>query len=93
MRKLILSCCVLVLTACGSRIDGTYADQMGLAKYTFKSNGKVIVETFGIATELLYEVDGDQLKINGAQGNLLLTLKNDDTINGPMGMVLKKTAK
>ena len=93
MKKLVLACCVLLLTACGSKLDGTYADQMGMSKYTFKSNGKVVVDTFGFASELLYEVDGDKLKIDGPQGNMLLTIKDDGTINGPMGIVLKKSPK
>lgn len=93
MKKLILVCCVLLLAACGSKLDGAYADEMGISKYTFKSNGKVVVETFGFASELLYEVAGDKLKINGPQGNLLLTINDDGTISGPMGIVLKKATK
>ncbi len=66
---------------------------MGVSKYTFKSNGKVIVDTVGFASELSYEVDDKNVKISGPQGNLIMTIKDDKSIEGPLGLLLTKKPK
>ncbi|MCI0505262.1 MAG: hypothetical protein L0Z73_04055 [Gammaproteobacteria bacterium] len=84
---------MLALSACGSGLDGTYADQSGITKYKFESGGKVYVSMMGVETELKYEVDGDKVKIaapgdNGA--NQIYTLQGDGSLSGPMGLTLTK---
>jgi major membrane immunogen (membrane-anchored lipoprotein) len=93
MRKFFVICVCLLLTACGSSIDGTYSDEMGMTSYNFKDGSKVYISVMGNETELEYEVDDDKVKINGPDGNIILTLNEDGTLQGPMGMKLsKKTA-
>ena len=90
MNKLAAVLLALLLTACGSGMDGIYTDRMGMITYTFKPDGKVIMEVFGAATELSYELDGETLKISSPQGNQIMTVKDKESILGPMGMVLER---
>ena len=90
MKKFRIVCFPLLLTACGSGMDGTYSDQLGMTTYSFKPDGKVVLEVLGTATELSYELDGEKLKIVSPQGNLIMTVKDKDSIVGPMGMVLAR---
>lgn len=90
MKKFCIVCFALLLTACGSGMDGTYSDQLGMTTYSFKPDGKVVLEVLGTATELSYELDGEKLKIVSPQGNLIMTVKDKDSIVGPMGMVLAR---
>lgn len=85
----ILSAC-LFLTACGSPVDGTYSDEMGMTSYTFKDDDKVYVSLMGNETELEYEVDDGKVKITGPEGNMVFTLNEDGSLQGPMGMKLSK---
>ncbi len=92
----ILVIAVLLLSGCGSKIDGTYTDSSRTVTYTFKSNGTVLMSTMGTEVELKYEVDGDKIKIQTApQGSasLVLTLLDDGSIQGPMGIKLTKEKK
>jgi hypothetical protein len=90
MNKLCTLCFALLLTACGSGLNGTYSDQLGMTTYSFKPDGKVVLEVLGTATELSYELDGEKLKIVSPQGNFIMTVKDKDSIVGPMGMVLAR---
>ena len=90
MNKLAAIFLVLLLSACSSGLDGTYSDKMGMVSYTFEPKGKVVIEIFGIATEVAYELDGEKLKISTPQGNQIMTVKDKKTIIGPMGMTLEK---
>lgn len=83
-----ISC--LFLSACGSGVEGTYSDEQGIIEYTFKSDGKVHFSTMGVETELTYKVDGDKVKIISPLGNQILTLVDDGSLKGPMGIKLIK---
>jgi hypothetical protein len=72
------------------KLDGTYADTLGVTEYQFKPGGKVFMSTMGTEIELTYEVDGDKVKLISPQGTLVLTLLKDGSIQGPMGMTLTK---
>ena len=82
----------LLIAACGgSKLDGTYTDEMGLTNYRFTSGGKVYMSVMGIETELNYEVDGNKVKIGAPQGgNLIFTLLADGALSGPMGIRFAK---
>jgi hypothetical protein len=82
----------LLIAACGgSKLDGTYTDEMGLTTYRFTSGGKVYMSVMGIETELNYKVDGDKVKIGAPQGgNLIFTLLADGALSGPMGIRFAK---
>lgn len=82
LKKLILLSAVLLLAACGSKLNGTYADPSGSIAYTFSSNGKVIQSMLGAEIEMNYEVDGNKLKLGGADGvSMVLTLVDDNSIS------------
>jgi hypothetical protein len=61
-----------------------------MLQYDFKSDGKVYMSTLGIQTAAEYEIDDDKVIIKGRKGNLVLDLKADGTLSGPLGMVLSK---
>lgn len=88
MKMFILLFAVLFLSACGSKLDGTYADRY--SKLTFKSNGKVIQSAMGMEVESNYEVEGSKVKLITTQGTLLLTILEDGSIQNPMGGKLTK---
>lgn len=92
MKKLLFTTVLaMLLTACGKSLDGTYVDGSGMMEYKFESNGKVYAGAMGMETELEYEIDGEKLKIYAPDGeNQILTLNEDGTIGGPMGITLKK---
>lgn len=71
MKTLLILTLILLLSACGSKnegthtsgqIDGTYtsADK---GTYTFTPDGKVSTVVFGKVKETNYEVVGDQIKV------------------------------
>lgn len=90
MKKLLLLCAALLLSACGSGLDGTYADKDGMVSYTFNSGGKMTQSAMGMEVEMKYEIDGKKVKLITPQGNLILTLLDDGSIQGPMGVKLLK---
>ena len=92
MKKLLLIPVLalsVLLAACGAKIDGTYADDMGVTTYTFKS-GKVIVSALGMGTEMDYKVEDNKVKITSPQGTMVMDILADGSIQGPLGIKLKK---
>jgi hypothetical protein len=81
-----------VLAACGAKLDGTYADEMGVSSYTFKS-GKVVVSALGMGTEMDYKVEDNKVKIVSPQGTMVMNILADGSIEGPMGIKLVKQAE
>lgn len=91
MKRIAIIAMALLLAACGQSLDGTYTDAMGMMKYTFQPDGKLYMGALGIKTELEYELEGDKIKVILADGsNQVMTLAEDGTIMGPLGMVLSK---
>lgn len=93
MKKYFVIALAVLLSACGSGLDGTYTDETGIASYTFKSGGKVTMATMGIETEMEYKVEDGKVKIGSPQGTLVMTILEDGAISGPMGMKLTKQEK
>jgi outer membrane lipopolysaccharide assembly protein LptE/RlpB len=93
MKHLLTLAVLFVLAACGAKLDGTYTDQMGAASYTFTSDGKVISEAMGMKFEQKYELDGNKIKIVMPTGAMVMTLNEDGSIDGLMGMKLTKKKK
>lgn len=90
MKKTIIALFCLFLAACGSKLSGTYTDALGITSYKFEPGGKVYVSAMGIETEWKYEVDGKKVKIEGAQGNIVLTMMDDGSLQGPLDIKLTK---
>jgi len=80
----------LLLAACGGGLKGTFEDEMGLTRLTFRGGGKAVQSTpmTGGEVPLRYEVDGNQIRlIHGEAGMaMVLTRIDDDTLSGPMGI-------
>lgn len=89
MKKLLLLSLLALLAACGAKIDGTYSDDMGVTSYNFHS-GKVTISALGIGSETDYKIEGDQIKINTPQGLIVLDILQDGSLQGPLGIKLKK---
>lgn len=89
MKKLALLTIVLLLSACGSKIDGNYVDNQGVGHYTF-SNGKFTVSAMGVKGESTYKVDGNQVAIQDPAGVRTLTILDDGSLEGPDGLKLTK---
>lgn len=90
MKKWLLVALVTLLAACGPRISGTYTDPMGLTSFTFKSGDKVAMTTMGIETELNYTVDDSKVKIGSEKGAMVLTILEDGSLKGPVGIKFTK---
>lgn len=93
MKKGWVIAVVLLLSACSQGLSGTYADSMGLATYTFASDGKVTVTVMGNSQETSYVRDKDSVKVQvpGQEGATLdFTVDADGALHGPMGVQLKK---
>lgn len=85
---------LFLMQSCSSGIEGTYASGSGMGNYSFRfqKNGKVYVSAMGVESEAKYEKDGDKIKIMNDQtgGNMILTMTDDNIIQGPMGTALHK---
>lgn len=92
MKKYFIVAIAFLLSACGSGLDGTYKDQMGVTSYTFKS-GKVIVSAMGIGSEMDYKVEDGKVKITSPEGTMVMNILEDGSIEGPMGVKLTKQEK
>lgn len=103
-RVVLFALSLLLLAACGSKVDGTYSFEAEgeQISYKFEPGGKVywsIKERGGQVEggEFKYEVNGDKVKIIGPQGQVnFLTLREDGSLEleapPPVGiLVLKKT--
>ncbi|HNP62804.1 MAG TPA: hypothetical protein PKH39_02660 [Woeseiaceae bacterium] len=78
---------VLVLSACGDRVTGTFADTAGVTRYAFAGNGAVKITVLGTEVDAEYRLDGDRILVSSAQGTVVLT-RRDDRLYGPMGLEL-----
>ncbi|WP_180682985.1 hypothetical protein [Tepidicella baoligensis] len=78
------------LVACSSGLEGSYEDPMGVTRYTFQSNGKVLIRLMGTEVEMTYEKDGDKIKVGTPEGRVVMTLLDDGSIQGPMGVKLTR---
>jgi len=77
------------LSGCGSGLSGEYADERGIMRYDFKSDGKVYISALGIEAAGEYEVDDNKVIVRGPNGNMVFTM-GEDVLQGPRGMVLRK---
>ncbi|MFZ3036942.1 MAG: hypothetical protein WA112_06665 [Rugosibacter sp.] len=93
MKKICTIIFVILLSACGSGLNGTYTDASGIVSYTFKSGGKVTMATMGLETEMEYRVEDGKVKIGSPQGALVMPILEDGSIQGPMGIKFTKQKK
>ena len=94
MKKLLLTLllpALALLAACGAKIDGTYADEMGVTSFTFKS-GKVVMSAMGMSEEADYKVEDNKIKIKTPKGEVEMNILADGSLPGPLNMKLVKRA-
>jgi hypothetical protein len=77
----------LLLTACGSGMNGTWEGGMGSIKF---ESGKAYATLLGSTLEMKYSTDGDKIVLHSPEGNLVLTRNADGSIDTPWG-TMKKT--
>jgi hypothetical protein len=85
----------MLLSACGKsdKLDGVYTNSNGQNTVEFRDN-KAFVTMVGMASDgIAYEVKGDQITIHvgGIAVDLVLTRNSDGTLQGPFGVMRKKT--
>ena len=72
MLALLICTIVLSLTACATKLSGTYTNEEGLVKqsFTFKEDNKVEVSAFGIDVEGEYLIEDNKITITYSLLNL-----------------------
>jgi len=90
VRKICVLTMLFLLSACGSKLNGEYADKTGAVSYTFKSGDKVLMSAIGIETEGRYEVDGNKVKVENNGQNIIFTINDDGSLQSPFGKLKKK---
>jgi len=92
-KTLIAAACTLILTACGSGVEGAYSDKDGAMTWTFDGDGYVTMSTkFGGADNSAtyeYKVDGDKIKLSMGGATQILPINDDGSIT-VMGTKLTK---
>lgn len=60
---LLIVSLVILLTACGGKLKGTYTSQKGIAQTFIFDGDNVTMSAFGINATGTYKIDGDQIVI------------------------------
>ncbi len=83
MKRIAALGLVLILTACGGGLEGSYELVKGMEGplLTFKPNGKAI---YMGAVEMDYEMDGKDVKLHTEKGVLILKAGEDGTLLFPV---------
>ena len=78
-----------LLGACGEKFTGVYANMDGSTRYEFLADGKVHVSVLTAHVTGEFEVTRDRVLVTSPQGVLLL-VRQDDRLVGPMGLELSR---
>ena len=89
--KLVFSAATVGLlcavNGCGGGFNGTYADEAGVTRYEFRSDGRTQIDVLGTTVFGEYRLDGKRVFVTSPQGTVVLT-RNEDRLLGPMGLEL-----
>jgi hypothetical protein len=88
LRTLIFASVLVIATACGGGIDGTYADPTGMMKLEFRSGGEVRQSMMGTTVAGTYETDGEEVIVDVSGQRMVFRREDDRLING--GVVLTR---
>lgn len=86
----------MTATACsadGGKLDGLYVNSNGQNSVEFR-DGKAFITMVGMASDATpYDVKGTTITVHagGIAGDLVLTRNSDGTLEGPFGIMRKKT--
>lgn len=89
-RAALVCLSVAMLSACGKGLSGTYGKK-GEVTMAFHSNGKVELDILGPTQEATYVVEDGKVKVNGAQGTMVLRIDDKGCLEG--GAMLGKLCK
>ena len=86
LRASALLACGLLLAGCGDGYEGdTYADSEGAVTVEFKDENRAYVRLGGLGErEVGYKVDDDRVVLESPDGNIVLTRKDDGSLDGGM---------
>lgn len=93
---LFLSANLAAVSSCGaeSKLDGLYVNSTGQNTVEFKDGKAFINIGGGLASDATpYEVKGNTITVHagGIAGDLVLTRNSDGTLQGPFGIMRKKS--
>lgn len=90
MKSILLLTVVMLLSACGQRVEGTYAN--GMLSYTFWDTGKVNMSDFlGVVNvDYSYKIEGKNIKVTTPETTQVFVLLEDGSLQTPTGVILKK---
>lgn len=77
----------LLLTACGSGMNGTWEGGMGSIKF---ESGKAYATLMQVTREMDYRTDGDKIILRSPEGDLVLTRDADGSLDTPWGKMKKR---
>lgn len=87
--QIVFATLLLAGSGCGERLDASYSDASGITRYVFSADGSVVVRMAGSTHRARYRQHGDQVRISGSRGDVVL-IRRSDRLTGPMGLVLDK---
>lgn len=91
----LLLCALVALPGCGrsDSLDGLYANSTGQLTVEFKEDKAYVTLGPTASDPLPYEVKGNTITIHagGMMDDLVLTKSSDGTLQGPFGIMRKKT--
>lgn len=93
MKKLLIVALAALLAACSQGLDGTYSDQVGMARYTFTPDGNVAVTVLGSTRQTTYTRQEDTLQVAMPEVGappLEFSIEEDGALLGPLGVRLEK---
>jgi len=84
---------ILAVSACGSKIQGTYSDANGAFTLELRSGGEASFTFAGETQACTYKVDGNRIALNCKGDKTLLTIHDDGSLTGPPGTFMPALRK
>jgi len=74
-----------VVSGCGDRMHGTFADDDGIGSLDFQNDGRVYITMLDMTVVGEYEIDGDQVIIHGPRGAQVF-VRQGESLRSGLGM-------
>lgn len=85
---------VIATLGCGGKVQGnTYADNGGVVKIEFKSDGKAFVSTGPATTTCTYQEGGKTVTLMCEGDKTLFTVEDDGALSGPPNGFMTRLTK
>lgn len=90
----LLLCLAAVMFACGSSIEGTYAnDAMGIVVELKSGGHATFASSLGDNDACTYKVDGSKLTLECRRDKVVFTIHDDGSLTAPFFGTLRKSKK